>query len=204
MKVLLTGFGPFGEADENPSQLIAQHLAAQPPHAGRLQLLTAVLPTVFETAGRRVRELLERHQPAAVLALGLSARREDVGLERFAVNVDDALLPDNSGQLRSGSRIVADGPAAYWSTLPLEAMLAALKARGIPASVSNHAGAYVCNHVFYTLRHELEMRGRGVPAGFVHVPALSEERPLSMLVDAVVVCLEVLLQEVKAPPVHPR
>lgn len=183
MRVLLTGFTSFGEHAVNPSELIVEALAQR-----RLDVRTAVLPVEYGTAGKKIAALIEQYHPDAVLMLGLAARRSAINLERFALNVDDAALPDNAGEIRSGKAIVADGPAAYTSTLPLEAMQAALMTRGVPVVISNHAGAYLCNHVFYVARHHLQPM---TPCGFIHIPDESV-LPLATMIDAIDCCLDVL------------
>src|SRR5262249_3733936 len=115
------------------------------------------------------------------------------------LNLDDARIPDNAGESVNGRRIVEDGPVGYWSTLPLEKMEQALKAREIPVEFSNHAGAYLCNHAFFAARHEMEVNSKQTPCGFIHVPALCEaDSPdcagltLDMMVEGIEACLECL------------
>ena len=172
MRVLLTGFEPFGDVAVNPSQCIVEYFQAQ----DRDDLITDILPTEYRRAGAHIEEAIREFSPDAVLSLGVAQRRPAINLERIAVNVDDASIADNAGYLASGERIAPDGPAAYWSTLPLNAMRAALEARAIPVTISNHAGAYICNHAFYTARHTLEVLGSAIPCGFIHVPDLLQNR----------------------------
>jgi pyroglutamyl-peptidase len=120
---------------------------------------------------------MEEVRPDAVICFGVYLGADDIRLERIAVNLDDATIPDEGGLSRNGSRIVADGPVGYWSTLPVEEMHSALQAAGIPAVLSGHAGTYLCNHIFYYGRHWLETRGLAVPLGFVHVPPFPEQLP---------------------------
>jgi pyroglutamyl-peptidase len=137
-----------------------------------------------------------------VVSLGLAASAAAVRLERHALNLNDALRPDNAGDLASGRPIDPNGPIGYWSTLPIDAMLHALKERNIPSAITNHAGAYVCNHVMYTARHEIERQGSGIPSGFIHLPLMAEQDatplpggtklPLQTMVDAIECCLGVL------------
>ncbi|MBE2271349.1 MAG: pyrrolidone-carboxylate peptidase [Anaerolinea sp.] len=194
MRMLITGFNPFGKVEVNPSQLIVQRLAESRP-----DLLTLVLPTEYHAAADKICAALNVWRPDAVISLGVAQNRAVIGLERIAVNVDDASIPDNGDVLKTGDLIEAEGPIAYWSTLPLTAMLAALLERGIPAAISNHAGTFVCNHVFYTARHWVEQRGLNIPCGFIHVPGLSKTEgdvttgmPLEQMVEAVEICLELL------------
>lgn len=208
MRILLTGFEPFGDVKINPSQLVVEHFAA----LEREDLITLVLPTEYGASGARIREALAKYQPDAVLSLGVAASRPAINLERLAVNVDDASIPDNAGHLASGEPIAANGPVGYRSTLPLDEMKAALEARGIPVTISNHAGAYICNHVFYSARHALEAAGSTIPCGFIHLPDLpqadstanahgSAGMALETIIDAVDACLLVLGE--KAPQTTP-
>lgn len=190
MRALVTGFTTFGEHAVNPSRLIVEALAHQ-----RSDLVTAVLPVAYRSAGEQIRSLIRQHEPDAVLMLGLAARRSAINLERFALNIDDAALPDNAGETRRGQVIAEGSPAAYVSTLPLDAMQRLLAARDVPVVISNHAGAYLCNHVFYAARHYLEQTGQAIPCGFIHVPAVGDAEPalpLATLIDAVNCCLDVL------------
>jgi pyroglutamyl-peptidase len=196
--VLLTGFEPFGGSERNPSGEIARALDGR-VLAGRL-VVGSVLPCVFGDAGLALRRLLRAHRPELVICLGVAAGRADITPERVAINVDDARLPDNAGARPIDRPVVRRGPAAYWSTLPIKAMVAALQARGIPASVSQTAGTFVCNHVFYGLMHALRRR-RGVRGGFVHVPGLAgaggvggASLPLATMIDASVLLVEVALR----------
>ena len=206
MKILLTGFEPFGGIPENPSQAIVEALR-QADGAGRTyELVTEILPCEFGRAGERIVALILEHRPDAVVSVGLAASATAVRLERLAINLDDALRPDNAGDLATGRPIDPDGPIGYWSTLPIDAMLGAVKDREIPGLITNHAGAYVCNHVFYSARHAVERLGLGIPCGFIHVPLMAEQDaeplpggiklPLATMVEAVSCCLDVLAEHV--------
>ena len=200
MKILLTGFEPFGPHDSNPSERIMEKLREEARSRHPIHLFTAVLPTQYGAAGTQIRRLIRRIRPAAVVCLGLAASRDTISLERAALNLDDDLLPDTAGEVRRVRLILRNGPAAYWSTLPLERMRQALERRGIPSSLSNHAGTYVCNHVFYVARQEIEKIGSRARCGLIHVPGLrrgarAEARRgirLRRMVEAVECCLGVL------------
>ena len=200
MKILLTGFEPFGPVRGNPSEQIVRRIAAQARSRGDGDLLAEILPTEFSAAEKRIRQLIRKFRPGAVLCLGVAPKREKISLERVALNLDDDLLPDNAGRLRAGRRIIPRGPAAYWSTLPLERIRKQLDRRGVSVSYSNHAGTYLCNHVFYVARHETERMENRATCGFLHVPPVrrrSKNRKqrgiaLSTMVEAVECCLEVL------------
>lgn len=165
--VLVTGFEPFGGGAANPSQEIAQRLAGARLSGHRV--VGAVLPCVFGAANTQLRRLLRRHRPALVICLGQAGGRAEITPERVAINVDDARIPDNAGAQPVDRPIVRGGPAAHWSKLPIKAIVRALRAEGIPAAVSQTAGTFVCNHVFYGLMHSLRRR-RGLRGGFIHVP----------------------------------
>jgi len=170
--ILITGFEPFGGEAVNPSQEIARALDGR-TIAGR-RVVGAVLPCVFGASLAELKKLLRAHRPELVVCVGQAGGRADVTPERVAINVDDARMADNAGSQPIERPVVRGGPAAYWSTLPLKAIVAALRERGVPASVSQTAGTFVCNHVFYGLMHVLRRR-RGVRGGFVHVPFLPEQ-----------------------------
>ncbi|HEX7215526.1 MAG TPA: pyroglutamyl-peptidase I [Methylomirabilota bacterium] len=168
--VLLTGFEPFDGDAVNPSGEVAKRLDGRV--IGERVVRSAILPVQHEAAQAMVAPLLEASGLAAVVHLGLAGGRARISLERVAVNVMDYSRPDAHGQVLCDVACAADGPAAYFSTLPLREMLAALTAEGIPAAISNTAGTYLCNHVLYTTLRHLAGRGRPVPAGFVHLPFL--------------------------------
>ena len=200
MKILLTGFEPYGKVEVNPSEQVVQMIVERTRARGDDELVTEILPTEFVAAGRRIRQLIRKLRPAAVLCLGVAPSRDKISLERVALNLDDDLLPDNAGRTRAGQKIVPGSPVAYWSTLPLERIRKQLEKHGIPVSYSNHAGTYLCNHVFYVARHETERMGNRARCGFLHVPPLRQRgknrklrgMPLSKMIQAVESCLEIL------------
>ncbi|MEU8515942.1 pyroglutamyl-peptidase I [Kitasatospora sp. NPDC048722] len=194
-RVLLTGFEPFDGADVNPSWEVARLVADQPPEG---LLVTAVrLSCVFGRAAEELRAAVGECAPDLVVCLGQAAGRPDVTVERVALNVDDARIPDNAGARPVDAPVVPGGPAAYFATLPVKACVAAVRAAGLPASLSHTAGTFVCNHVFYALMHLLATERPGVRGGFVHIPALPEQvldraQP-SLPADAVAHALRALL-----------
>jgi len=195
--VLVTGFEPFGGEQINPSGEIARALDGCV--IGGRRITGAVLPCVFGAANAELRRLLRAVRPELVLCLGQAGGRAEVTPERVAINVDDARIPDNAGAQPVDTPIVARGPAAYWSTLPIKAIVEALRKHGIPAAVSQTAGTFVCNHVFYGLMHELRRR-RGGRGGFIHVPFLPEQAngqpslPLATMRRAVELAIETSLK----------
>jgi pyroglutamyl-peptidase len=170
--LLLTGFAPFGGEHINPSWLVAQALHGESIAGSRVIALQ--LPCEFGAAIDVMTRAISDNKPRVVLALGQAGGRSDLSLERVAINIDDARIPDNAGAQPIDEPVCAGAPAAYFSTLPIKAIVAALHEAGVPASVSQTAGTYVCNHVFYALMHSLR-RSRGVRAGFMHVPLLPEQ-----------------------------
>lgn len=170
--VLLTGFEPFGGESVNPSWQVAEALHGQTVAGATVSSLC--LPCVFDRSRALLEAALDAHRPRVVLALGLAASRSEISVERVAINVDDARIADNAGARPVDVPVVAGAPAAYFATLPIKAIVAALVQAGLPAAVSQSAGTYVCNHVFYGLLHAL----RGSPAvraGFIHLPLLTAQ-----------------------------
>lgn len=170
--VLITGFEPFDGEFVNPSWEVVKQLNDR--ELAGAHIVARQLPCVFGEALTVLAAAIDEWQPAMVLCIGQAGGRTDITLERVAINIDDARIPDNKGYQPIDEPIVADGPAAYFSTLPIKTVVEAIRAAGIPASVSQTAGTYVCNHVMYGLLHYL----RGWPAvkgGFMHIPYLPEQ-----------------------------
>ncbi len=170
--ILLTGFDPFGGNTQNPSWLIAHALHGQ-RIAGHV-VVAAQLPTVFDESLHRLQALVAQHQPTLTLCLGQAGGRSALSLERIGININDARIADNWGRQPVDTPVVPGGPAAYFSNLPLKAMLRAALQAGVPCEVSQTAGTFVCNHVLYGLMHLLECGTgpAGARGGFVHVPWL--------------------------------
>jgi len=186
--ILLTGFEPFGGYKHNPSAEVAEALHRRT--VGDVAIYGAILPVHHARAAALVNQLVRDVAPRAIVHLGLAGGRARLALERVAVNVMDFEIADNAGYRAAGEPCVAGGPAAYFSTLPLEAIQEALGAQGVPAYLSSSAGTYLCNQTFYTTRHLLESRGLRTPAGFIHLPPAL---PLAMLVRGVTLAIEATL-----------
>ena len=173
--ILLTGFEPFGGESVNPSWEIARALDGWACEGRTVRAVQ--LPCAFGDALGRLDEALAAHRPELVVCLGQAGGRTEISLERAALNVDDARIPDNLGRQPIDAAVVPGGPVAYFSTLPIKALARDLRDAGVAAAVSNTAGTFVCNHVFYALMHRLAT----VPAlahargGFVHVPYTPEQ-----------------------------
>ncbi|MBT1262698.1 pyroglutamyl-peptidase I [Pseudomonas sp. VS40] len=189
--ILLTGFEPFDQDPVNPSWEAVRQLDGVPLGVDA-QIVARRLPCAFATAGERLSQLIDELRPAMVIATGLGPGRSDISVERVAININDARIPDNLGEQPIDTAVVADGPAAYFTTLPIKAMVKAVREAGIAASVSQTAGTFVCNQIFYLLQHALV--GSGIRSGFIHVPLLPEQvagaqRP-SMALDTMVAGLQ--------------
>jgi len=169
MRILLTGFTPFGEHGINPTQKLVEALGTRFVHAG-----AEVFPRLLRTHYRRAEEDFDRAlaetAPDAVLSFGLNYQVDEIRPERIAVNFDEG---EEDGR-QVARMIAADGPVGYFSTHPVDAIVAALRAAGLPVKASNHAGAYICNHIFYHARHRFERERVPTLMGFIHVPPLPE------------------------------
>lgn len=180
--ILLTGFEPFGADNINPSWhavLRARDVLRSEGH----DVEALELPCVFGQSATVLLNAIADLTPDIVLSVGLAGGRERVSLERVAINCDDARIPDNKGQRPIDQQVVPGGPAAYFSTLPIKAALRNLQIDGIKGEVSQSAGTYVCNHVFYALMHSLAAKD-GVRGGFVHVPYLPEQVPVGSVIPS--------------------
>jgi pyroglutamyl-peptidase len=192
MSVLVTGFDPFGGSPTNPSWH-AVHALHGREIAGH-RIIGAEIPTVFGASLQRLEALLHEHRPQLVLCTGQAGGRTALSLERVAINVNDARIPDNAGAQPIDVPVVPDGPAAYFTTLPVKAMLQALVAAGVRAEVSQTAGTFVCNQAFYGLMHLLARpQWQGARGGLVHVPWLPEQGQPSMRLEEIVRGLEIAI-----------
>ena len=170
-KVLVSGFEPFGGAKLNPSELLVRELRRI--EFENIQLSTIVLPVEFDRAAELLLRTVKELNPKVVIAFGQAEGRTAITPEKIAINLDDARIPDNSGEQRKNVLIDEEGNDGYFSTLPIEKMVEAIKASGYPAEISLSAGAFVCNHIFYSLQKEL--RDSDIRSGFVHLPLVAEQ-----------------------------
>jgi pyroglutamyl-peptidase len=195
MRALVTGFDAFGGEKVNPSSMAVSRLRRR---TGNLTIHTAVLPTSYARSAIALRGAIHEMRPDIVLCVGQAGGRSELSLERVAINIQDARIRDNDGKQPIDRPVVREGPAAYFSSLPIKACVAELRRAGLPAAVSNSAGTFVCNHIFYALmdmagRHGLSFRG-----GFLHIPYLPEQAARlgdqpSMSVDDIVRAIEIVL-----------
>ncbi|MER1974924.1 pyroglutamyl-peptidase I [Pseudocitrobacter faecalis] len=170
--VLITGFEPFDGEAVNPSWEVVSRL--DNAIIGGCRVVARQLPCVFGEALIELNAAIDSLSPTLVLSVGQAGGRTDISVERVAINVDDARIPDNRGNQPVDTPIVRNGPAAWFSSLPIKAIVSALRDAGIPASVSQTAGTFVCNHVMYGLLHKLS----GMPeakGGFIHIPYLPQQ-----------------------------
>lgn len=198
--ILLTGFEPFGGEKSNPSWLAVQQLDGYQLD-DEVQIVSRQLSCVFEKSQQELKTAIDELKPVLVVALGQAGGRAELCFEKVAINFIDARIADNAGQQPVDKSVVTEGPAAYFTTLPIKAMVNSLKQQGIPAAVSYTAGTYVCNTVFYALMHHLKNQPK-VRAGFLHIPYAPEQAigkavasmPVDIVVRALKLCLPVALQ----------
>lgn len=172
MKILITGFEPFGGESVNPAYEAVKLL---PDMAGDIQIVKMEIPTVFGEAGKVVETGILQHQPDAVICVGQAGRRADIGVERVAINLVEASIPDNAGNQLMDVKVQEDGDTAYFATIPVKAMVKNIKDHGIPASISYTAGTYVCNSVMYDLLYLIDRKYPSIRGGFIHVPYATEQ-----------------------------
>ena len=172
MKVLVTGFEPFGGEKVNPALEAVKGLPAE-IHGAEVRCLE--VPTVFHKSAHVLEEEMSHYQPDFVLCIGQAGGRSSLTPERVAINQDDARIPDNDGNQPLDLPIRPDGAPAYFSSLPIKAMVQAIKKEGLPASVSNTAGTFVCNHLMYQALYLVEKKFPHVRAGFMHIPYMMEQ-----------------------------
>ncbi|MBN2387269.1 MAG: pyroglutamyl-peptidase I [Anaerolineales bacterium] len=208
MILLLTGFEPFGGSNINPSEQVARTLANRPTDG--VQLETAILPVDRQAGPASLLEVFERVRPQAVVCLGEAGQRAAVSIERLAINLLDYRIADNVGTQVCDQPILPDGPAAYFTTLPVREIMDAILETGIPAELSLSAGAFLCNQVTYVLLHHLETQRIRIPAGFIHLPRLPEQvarqndrapsMSLETMVQAVTIAIGVITRRSQIDP----
>ena len=172
MKILVTGFDPFGGEKVNPALEAVKSL---PSVIHGAEIRWVEIPTVFYQSAEVLEAEIVRYQPDVVLCIGQAGGRAGLTPERVAINQDDARIPDNQGNQPIDTPIRLDGEAAYFSTLPIKAMVQAIKEVGLPATVSNTAGTFVCNHLMYQALYLADKKFSHMRAGFMHIPYMTEQ-----------------------------
>ncbi|HFQ5077076.1 TPA: pyroglutamyl-peptidase I [Vibrio vulnificus] len=174
-KILVTGFEPFGGESLNPSLELVKVLTQK--ERTNIEIIGCQVPVVRHQSISTVIEAIEQHEPELVFMIGQAAGRAAITPERVAINLDDYRIEDNAGHQPVDEPIIATGPAAYFSTLPVKAITHALQQAGIPCQLSHSAGTFVCNHLFYGIQHYLQ--ARPIRSGFIHIPLLPEQASAS-------------------------
>ncbi len=175
MKILVTGFDPFGGEKINPALETIKRL---PDTILGAQIIKLEIPTVVGKSLAKITEAVEKENPDAVLSIGQAGGRSEITVERVGINIDDCRIPDNEGNQPIDEPVVKGGPAAYFVTVPIKAIVENIKAHNIPASISNTAGTFICNHVCYGVAHLAAQRtaaGKPMKSGFIHIPFLPEQ-----------------------------
>ena len=175
MKILVTGFDPFGGEKINPALETIKRL---PDTILGAQIIKLEIPTVVGKSLAKIKEAVEKENPDVVLSIGQAGGRSEITVERVGINIDDCRIPDNEGNQPIDEPVVKGGPAAYFVTVPIKAIVENIKAHNIPASISNTAGTFICNHVCYGVAHLAAARtaaGKPMKSGFIHIPFLPEQ-----------------------------
>lgn len=172
MRVLITGFTPFGGEKINPSW---EAIKRMKDNYGDIKVFKSEIPTVFNKAIYFLEEEIQRYNPDVVICTGQAGGRTAITPERVAINVNDARIPDNEGNTPIDKKIFEDGENAYFSSLPIKAIVKELKEKNIPATVSNSAGTFVCNNIMYGLLYYIDKNYENLKGGFVHIPYIHEQ-----------------------------
>lgn len=198
MKLLLTAFDPFGGEKINPALEAVKRVQDK---IGDLEIVKLEVPTVFYKSIDTVTNAIEKEHPDVVLCIGQAGGRFDITPERVAININDARIPDNEGNQPLSGPIFEDGENAYFSSLPIKAMVAEIRKADIPASVSNSAGTFVCNHLMYGVLYTIAKKYPSMCGGFMHVPFITSQvvnRPTntpSLSLDTIVKGIELLVKQ---------
>ena len=175
MKILVTGFDPFGGEKINPAMETIKRL---PDTILGAQIIKLEIPTVVGKSLAKIKEAVEKENPDVVLSIGQAGGRSEITVERIGINIDDCRIPDNEGNQPIDEPVIKGGPAAYFVTVPIKAIVENIKAHNMPASISNTAGTFICNHVCYGVAHLAAQRtaaGKPMKSGFIHIPFLPEQ-----------------------------
>lgn len=200
MKILVTGFDPFGGESINPAIETVKRL---PDMIAGAKIIKQEIPTVCHKALQVIDEAIAKYDPDVVLSIGQAGGRSDITVERVGINIDDCRIPDNEGNQIIDEPIFPDGPDAYFVTVPIKSMVQRIMDRNIPASVSNTAGTFVCNHVTYGVSHLFATKYTGKRSGFIHIPYLPQQvidkknmpsMSQEMMVEAIVAAIEAIVE----------
>lgn len=172
MKILLTGFDPFGGEKINPAQEAVNMVS---DNINGAEVIKLIIPTVYEKSLKVIEEAIIKHKPDVVISIGQAGGRYDITPERVAININDFRIKDNEGNQPIDEVIRADGDAAYFSNLPLKAIVKHLNENGIPSTLSNTAGTFVCNHVMYGVLYMINKKYPNIKGGFVHIPYITSQ-----------------------------
>ena len=172
MKVLITGFDPFGGESINPAW---EAVKAMKDNVDGIEVIKLQIPTVFKKSAEKLFAGIDEHKPDVVICIGQAGGRYDMSVERVAINMDDGRISDNEGYQPIDTPVYEDGENAYFATLPIKGIVEEIKSAKIPASVSNTAGTYVCNHIMYSLLYYISKNNLDIKGGFIHVPYITEQ-----------------------------
>jgi pyroglutamyl-peptidase len=198
MKILVSGFDPFGGESINPSIEAVKRL---PDSINEVEIIKLEIPTVIGKSIDKLTQAVETYLPDVVLCVGQAGGRSDISVERIAINIDDCRIKDNEGNQPIDEPIVVNGPDAYFLTLPIKSIVSNLQAQGIPASVSNSAGTFICNHVAYGMAHLAKTKYPNMKTGFIHIPFIPEQvlnksNMPSLPLDCIIKALEMVIQTI--------
>lgn len=203
MKILVTGFDPFGGEPINPAIETVKRL---PDVIAGAEILKLEVPTVCHKSLQVIDEAIKKYDPDVILSIGQAGGRPDITVERVGINVDDCRIPDNEGNQKIDEPVYPDGPAAYFVTIPIKAMVQKIQSKGIPASISNTAGTFVCNHVTYGVCHLVATKYLGKRSGFIHIPYLPQQvtnksnmpsMSQNLLVEGITAAIEAIVETKK-------
>ncbi len=196
--ILITAFEPFGMDSMNPTETV---LADLPETLNDMKVLTVTLPVAYDHCFEALLPLIEKHDPEIILHLGYAKGRNRVSLERVAINCNESKMPDNLGHVLDGTPIVKGGPDGLFTSLPIKALKERYRKKSLPAEISNSAGTYVCNNLFFRTMHHVMTFNKNTKVGFIHIPALPEmtsnenipSMSKSMITDIIVQTLDTVL-----------
>ncbi|MGL5756443.1 MAG: pyroglutamyl-peptidase I [Paraclostridium sp.] len=196
MKILITGFDPFGGESINPAEEAVKRLKDEINGA---KIIKLTIPTVREKSLKAIEEAIQTYNPDIVISIGQAGGRFDITPERIAINIDDFRITDNEGNQPTDEAVRVDGEIAYITSLPVKAMVEHMKENGIPASVSYTAGTFVCNHVMYGVLYMIDKKYPNIKGGFIHIPyttsqVLDKRNMAYMSLDEIVKGLELAIE----------